>query len=159
MNKHTSATQDLEIVNRAVIEQMVEAFSTQDLDRIMKLFGDDAVYYDVQGLKQKGNRYQGKTAIREFNKYLFERLPPHHYEDAIILVNGNQAHANWTLVVDCPWSAAPIRISGGDYFELENGKVTLKNAWLQSKALLRLAVVMYMFTPSVLRAREQVSHY
>ena len=145
----------LESQNYAVIEQMVEAFSTQDLDRVMSLFSDDADYFDVQGGLNKGNHYRGKSAIRRINKALFERLPPHRYEDAIILVSGNQAHANWTLVVDSPWSSKPIKVNGGDYFELENGKVTLKNAWLQSKGLLRLAVIVHGFFPFL---RRQPAH-
>ena len=119
--------------NRDVIEGMVSAFSQQDIDKVMDLFSEEAVYYDVHGGSVSGKRYRGR-GVRLFNQRLFHRLPPHSYEDVIILVDGDQAHASWTLVIELPMVGKTLKIRGCDYFELQQGKVTLKSAWLKSKA-------------------------
>lgn len=133
---------NLDVQNRVTIEKMVDAFSHQNIDAIMDLFSDDAIYHDVQGSKEKGNTYIGKASIRTYYKRIFNIMPTHHYEDATILVNGNQAHANWTLVITPKNNTGSVfRMSGGDYFELEGGKVKFKNAWLKNIMAVRLAVL------------------
>ncbi len=135
---------DLERVNRSVIEQMVDAFSNQDIDSIMNLFSDDAIYHDMVGSGEQGNSYLGKREIKSHFLENFKMLPQHHYEDAIVLVSGNQAHANWTLVIEGRSEASPsLRVRGCDYFELEEGKVKLKTAWIKNQRgmMLSLAIM------------------
>lgn len=135
-------TPDREAINRRTIKRMVDGFMRHDLDEIMRLFADDSVYEDILGSGPRGKVYKGKKRIREAFRRQFALLPEHTYEDPIIIVNGDQAHANWTLVMgDARQPDRQYRVRGCDYFELEKGTVTLKSAWLKNHQATRFAVL------------------
>ncbi|MBV1929783.1 MAG: nuclear transport factor 2 family protein [Gammaproteobacteria bacterium] len=133
-----------ETQNQATIEKMVKAFSEQDIEMIMSLFTIDATYYDVTGLGVMGGTFKGEKAIRKIFERQFALLPKHFYDDPIIFVSGNKACANWNLVLGSPdRPGKQYRTRGCDYFELEDGKVTLKNAWIKNGMLLTLNAVVH----------------
>lgn len=133
-----------ETQNKATIEKMVKAFSEQDIDTIMSLFAADATYYNVTGLGVMGGTFKGEKAIRRIFERQFALLPSHFYDDPIIFVSGNKACANWNLVLRSPdRPSKQYRTRGCDYFELEGGKVILKNAWIKNGMLLTLNAVVH----------------
>jgi len=132
-NGNNKIESDRETLNRRVIENMVEGFAKHDIDLIMHQFAEDAVYYDMHGGGVNGQEYLGKEAIRQIFSRYFSALPNHTYEDAKIVVSGDQVHANWNLVVgDFRNKGQLYRTRGSDYFELKDGKVVVKNAWIMN---------------------------
>ena len=133
-----------ELQNKTTIEKMVSAFSEQDIEAIMSLFSTNATYYNVTGLGIMGGTYKGERAIRKIFERQFALLPIHFYDDPIIFVSGNKACANWNLVLGSPDQPdKQYRTRGCDYFELEGGRVTLKNAWLKNNFLTTLYAVVH----------------
>ncbi len=133
-----------ETQNKATIEKMVKAFSEQDIETVMSLFATDATYYNVMGLGVMGGAFKGDKAIRRIFERQFALLPKHFYDDPIIFVSDNKACANWNLVLGSPdRPGKQYRTRGCDYFELEGGKVTLKNAWIKNGMLLTLNAVVH----------------
>ena len=133
---------DKETVNRIVIEKMVEGFAKHDIDLIMQQFADDAVYYDMHGEGISGQTYRGIKEIRQVFEGYFSSLPNHTYEDAKIVVSGDQVHANWDLVIgDQRKQNQLYKTRGSDYFELKDGKVVVKNAWIMNINKLRIMVM------------------
>ena len=122
---------DEEFQNKQVIEKMVDAFVRHDLDDMMVLFADQCVYQDMSGGGINGKCHYGKEAIRHVFQQQIKLLPKHTFTDPIIIVSGNKAHANWTLILGD--EEKPLyKVRGCDYFELENGLITLKTAWLKN---------------------------
>ncbi len=131
-----------ETQNKATIEKMVKVFSGQDIETIMSLFAIDAIYYNVTGFGVMGGTFKGENAIRRIFERQFALLPTDFYDDPIIFVSGNKACANWNLVLGSPGHPGKqYRTRGCDYFELEGGKVILKNAWIKNSLLLTLNAV------------------
>jgi len=131
-----------ESINRKVIENMVKGFATQDIELIMRQFADNGVYYDMHGAGINGKQYSGKKDIRRIFERYFRIMPSHTYDDAKILISGDQAHANWNLVIGDRGKKKPAyRTRGSDYFELENGKIITKNAWIMNTNTLRWVVL------------------
>jgi hypothetical protein len=116
-----------------VIEKMVNGYATQNLDAIMELFDDNAVYKDLAGRGEFGNTKYGAPAIkRHFAFYFKYMLPSHTYEDTIIVGEGNRICASWTLVLGSDLAPSrQHRVRGCDFFIVENGKVIDKNAFLK----------------------------
>lgn len=133
-----TSTPEIEAQNRRVIEAMVEAFRTHDLPAMTRWFAEDGVYKDAIGGGKEGKTYRGKEAIHSVFARQLKLLPTHTFEDAIILVEGNKAHANWTLVMG---RNQEYRVRGCDYFELEDGRITLKTAWLKNHIELSVMIV------------------
>jgi ketosteroid isomerase-like protein len=123
--------------NRRTIQGLVDGFAIQDIEGIMALFAEDAVYCDVLG-KGRGDEYHGKTAIRQAFLRSFDLFGQHTYVDAKILTEGDLAFASWTLLIGDPADPTPARFEGIDEFALDlDGQVTLKKAWLKGQPRLR----------------------
>lgn len=132
-----NSARDTEKQNRRVIEAMVQAFTTHDLPQMTRWFAEDGVYKDAIGGGKEGKTYRGKAAIHSIFAKQLKLLPIHTFEDAIIMVEGNRAHANWTLVLG---RNQEYRVRGCDYFELEDGLITLKTAWTKNHIQLGLMI-------------------
>jgi ketosteroid isomerase-like protein len=124
--------------NRRTIQGLVDGYATQDIDAIMALFANDAVYCDILGNSVRGDEYHGKAAIRHAVARQFDLSGRHTYVDAKIMVEGDVAFASWTLVLGDPANPKAARFEGIDEFAFNaNGQVTLKKAWLKGQPRLR----------------------
>jgi ketosteroid isomerase-like protein len=128
--------------NRRTIQGMVDGFAQQDIDGIMALIADDAVYCDILGKGRRGDEYVGKNAIRTAFARQFDLAGTHSYTDAKIVVDGNLAFASWMLVIGDPADPAGPRFEGIDEFVLNaEGQVVLKKAWLKGQPRLRRSLM------------------
>lgn len=129
--------------NQTVIEQMVLAYSNQDLESIYSLFCPDAVYQDMRGFNVMGKTIRGSDAIcKHFSFYFKYLMPSHTYKNSSVFTEGDKACASWTLVLgaDLP-EERQFQLRGCDYFLLENGLVKEKCAFLKSNWLMVPAII------------------
>jgi len=133
----------LEQRNVQLIEKMVHGYAKQNLELIMPLFSDDAVYQDMRGGGVFGKTLVGSTAIRKhFAAYFRYLMPAHTYRDVDIFAEGNRVFAAWTLVLgDNLPPSQQFHIRGCDYFIIENGKVKEKCAFLKLNLGIYLAII------------------
>ena len=128
---------------RHTIQSLVDSYATQDVDAIMSLFADDAVYCDILGSGVRGDEYHGKAAIRRAVVRQFDLGGRHTYVNAKIMVEGRCAFASWTMVAGDPADPKAARFEGIDEFTLDrNARVTLKKAWLKGQPRLRRLTLM-----------------
>lgn len=116
-----------------VIEQMVGGFARQDLDAIMALFDENAIYRDMAGIGEHGKTLPNAAAIRRHFSFYFNHLmPSHNYEDTIIIGEGDRICASWTLVFGTNLRRSrQYRVRGCDFFIVRNGKVIEKSAFIK----------------------------
>lgn len=124
--------------NRRTIQGMVDGFAKQDIDAIMALIADEAVYCDILGDGPRGDEYHGKAAIRDAFTRQFAMAGPHTYVGANIMVEVDTAFASWTMVLGDAGDPAAPRFEGIDEFVLDAaGQIVLKKAWLKGQPRLR----------------------
>lgn len=135
----TAITDDYDSIRlRGTIQSLVDGYATQNVDAIMPLFADDAVYCDILGSGVRGDEYHGKAAIRRAVVGQFDLGGRHTYLNAKIMVEGRCAFASWTMVAGDPADPKAARFEGVDEFTLDrNARVTLKKAWLKGQPRLR----------------------
>lgn len=133
MSKSTITLNSKASEGHQIVEKMVQGYSCQDLNAIMPLFDGKAVYRDMVGSSEYGNTLYGSAAIKKHFTFYFKYLmPSHHYEDAIIIGEGNRICASWTLVFGSNFEESKQhRVRGCDFFLIENGKVVEKCAFLK----------------------------
>jgi hypothetical protein len=126
-----------------IVKKMVQGYSCQDLNAIMPMFDDNAVYRDMVGSNEYGNTLYGVAAIRKHFTFYFKYLmPSHHYEDAIIIGECNRICASWTLVFGTDLvESKQHRVRGCDFFLIEDGKVIEKCAFLKFSFSTYIAMV------------------
>ncbi len=142
-----------------VVKKMVEGYSCQDLNAIMPLFAGNAVYRDMVGSNEYGNTLTGHGAIKKHFAFYFKYLmPSHHYEDAIIVGEGNRICASWTLVFGTDLDESKqYRVRGCDFFVIEDGKVIEKCAFMKFSFSTYIAMIKLKLIES-LNFKSKVVH-
>jgi hypothetical protein len=140
--------------NTRTIATMVGAFARQDIDTIIGLFAEDAIYCDILGRGPRGEEFFGKVAIRAAFLRQWTLIGHHTYVDPTILADSRKAFASWTLVLGDPANPHALRFEGIDHFVFDgDGKLALKKAWLKGHPRLRRALPRhprYMMAAAVL---------
>jgi hypothetical protein len=112
-----------------VLERVLEAFNSHDLDAIMSHFADDCVFESPRGPDAWGQRFIGKSEVRRGLAARFEGIPDVRYRDHGHFVCGNHGVSEWTIsgtTVD----GERIEVRGCDLWTFgEDDMVTRKNSF------------------------------
>jgi steroid delta-isomerase-like uncharacterized protein len=117
-------------VTVATLQQILDAFNRHDLDAIMGFFSDDCSFDFPRGPEYYGQRFVGKTQVREALAGRFRGLPDVHYgEDRHWISNdGNNGLSEWTLTGTAT-SGVRVKVRGCDLWEFRDGKVSRKDSY------------------------------
>lgn len=110
------------------LKGFLEAFNRHDLDAIMAYFDEDCVFYMPRGEGPRGDRYEGKDAVRAGLSKRFEGIPDVHYGDDRHWACGDFGVSEWTLRGTAT-SGKRIEVRGVDLLEFRDGKVTRKDSF------------------------------
>ena len=80
-----------------------DAFNAHDLEKLLSLYDDHAEHYSPKLKLRKPETngiVSGKTAMREWWKDSFERLPSLHYKVTSLTANENRVFMEYTRIVD-----------------------------------------------------------
>jgi steroid delta-isomerase-like uncharacterized protein len=117
-------------VTEETLKQILEAFNRHDLDAIMEFFSDDCSFDFPRGPEPWGQRFIGKTKVREALAGRFKGIPDVHYgkDRHWLSADGSMGVSEWTLT-GTTTSGANLKVRGCDLWEFRNGKVTRKNSY------------------------------
>lgn len=125
------------------IKNLVAAYAAQDLESIMSLFADDAVFCDVIGRGVRGDEYHGKAEIRKAIARQIAMTGQHTYLEGTVMAEGNSAFASWTMILDPFRENTRHKFEGIDQFALNDaGLVVLKKAWLKGQPRLKRTLLL-----------------
>jgi len=125
----TATDEETTQTNLDVIEKMGNGFNDKDLDVIMSLFTEDAVFEDHAGDAPTGNRHVGLDAIRGVFADMIANYPGYYFKDHIPVVSGDVGALEYTIVVP---GENEIRAKLCDFFEFDGGLVTRKSTWVKA---------------------------
>jgi len=115
-------------VSEDLLQEFLEAFNRHDLDAVMGFFADDCVLYTPRGAAPRGDRYEGKTAVRAGLVKRFEGIPDVHYGEARHWVGTEFGVSEWTLTGTAT-SGTSVEVRGVDLLEFSGGKITRKDSF------------------------------
>ena len=110
------------------LEEIAEAFNRHDLDAIMEFFAEDCVLEMPRGPYPWGQRYVGKSQVREGLATRFAGIPDVHYGEDRHWVCGNMGVSEWT-VTGTTSSGDRLEVRGCDHWEFLDGKVVKKDSY------------------------------
>jgi ketosteroid isomerase-like protein len=111
-----------------VLDRMVDAFNTHDLDAIMALFADDCVFESPRGPNPHGRRFEGSAAVREGLGARFTTIPDVHYGNGSHFVAGDRGVSEWTLT-GTTTEGEHLELRGRDLWTFRGDKVTVKDSF------------------------------
>jgi ketosteroid isomerase-like protein len=107
---------------------ILDAFNGHDLDAIMEFFADDCSLDMPRGPDEWGQRFVGKSAVRQGLGSRFEGLPDVCYSDDQHWISGNMVFSEWLLTGTRP-DGTRVKVRGCDHYEFREGKVIRKDAY------------------------------
>lgn len=110
------------------LKRILDAFNRHDLDSIMEFFSDDCSFDFPRGPEFYGQRYIGKTQVREALTSRFKGIPDVHYGEDEHWVAGDKGLSKWTLT-GATSDGIPIQVNGCDLWEFKDGKVIRKDSY------------------------------
>ena len=110
------------------LKAILNAFNDHDLDAIMEFFADDCSFDMPRGPEPWGERFTGKSAVRQALAARFQGLPDVHYGDDRHWVAGNLGVSEW-LLTGTSRDGRHIRVRGCDHWTFRDGKVIRKDSY------------------------------
>ncbi len=108
-----------------LLKRFLAAFNRHDLDDIMSFFAEDCVFYMPRGAGPRGDRFEGKEAVRAGLAKRFEGIPDVHYGEDRHWVGENFGVSEWTLS-GTTLAGDRIMVRGVDLLEFAGGLITRK---------------------------------
>jgi steroid delta-isomerase-like uncharacterized protein len=109
-----------------IVDQWASAWSSHDVDRVLRLFIDDCIYEDVP----TGSVNVGKDALRDFAEFFFAIAPDLKVELSSRLEAERLAVGEWKMsgtqqgdMPNLPATHKPFSIRGVSILELQDGKI------------------------------------
>jgi steroid delta-isomerase-like uncharacterized protein len=110
------------------LQEILEAFNSHDVDRVMSFFADDCVMDMPRGPAPGGRQLVGKDEVRSGVQSRFDGIPDIHYGDDGHWSCGNRAVSEWTIR-GTQANGEPIEVRGCDILEFTDGKISRKNSY------------------------------
>src|SRR5687767_13455994 len=112
------------IITTETLKQVLDAFNRHDLDAIMEYFSEDCSFDFPKGPEYYGQRFIGKSQVREALAGRFKGIPDVHYGDDLhwISAEGDRGVSEWTLT-GTTTSGIQLEVRGCDLWEFRNGKI------------------------------------
>lgn len=129
-NNSTKSNSQTMTVTEDTLKQILEAFNRHDLEAIMSYFSEDCSFDFPRGPEPWGQRFVGKSKVREGLASRFKGIPDVHYGEDLhwISTDGSRGVSEWTLTGTTN-SGIKLKVRGCDLWEFDNGKVKRKNSF------------------------------
>jgi ketosteroid isomerase-like protein len=120
------------LVTVDMLRSFLDAFNRHDLDAIMTFFTEDCVFDMPRGPHTFGQRFIGKSAVREGLGSRFKGIPDVHYgEDRhFVSASGDRGVSEW-LLTGTSTKGERIEVRGCDLFDFDTtvGKIKIKDSY------------------------------
>jgi len=131
--EHHAKEKETQSVTEDMLKIFLEAFNRHDLDAIMTFFTDDCSFDMPRGPNPFGQRFVGKSAVREGLASRFKGIPDVHYGDDrhFVSVSGDRGVSEWLLTGTIAATGERIEVRGCDLFEFatKEGKIRRKDSY------------------------------
>lgn len=115
-----------------LLDRFADAWNRHDLDAIMSMMTDDAVFEASAGNDVDGERWEGPAAVRAAFAAVFEQFPDSRWSDPRHFVAGDRGVSEWTFTGTRP-DGKRVEVHGCDLFTFRDGKIALKNSYRKNR--------------------------
>jgi steroid delta-isomerase-like uncharacterized protein len=116
----------------ALLDRFADAWNRHDLDALMSMMTDDAVFEASAGPQVDGQRSEGKQAVRAAYAAVFDAFPDAHWANARHFVAGTRGVSEWTFT-GTQKDGKRVEVNGCDLFTFRDGKIAVKNSYRKNR--------------------------
>lgn len=116
-------------VTREFLKSIGEAFNSRDVERIVALFHDDAIFWLASGPEPVGTTLKGKAAIRKLLADRFTLIPDMHWSRTDEwLGEGDRAVTQWRVTGKAA-DGTQLDYQGCDLYQFKDGLIWRKDTY------------------------------
>jgi steroid delta-isomerase-like uncharacterized protein len=116
-----------------LLARFADAWNRHDLDALMSMMTDDAVFDASAGADANGQRSEGTQAVRTAYAAVFETFPDAYWGNARHFVAGSRGVSEWTFT-GTRRDGTRVEVTGCDLFTLRDGKIAVKNSYRKNRS-------------------------
>jgi len=111
-----------------LMEEIMAAFNSRDVERIVSYFADDCTFMMASGPEVVGRTVKGKTALAKVLGDRFKIIPDMRWDPIYDHVYGNNAVSAWTVKGSLP-DGTQLNARGCDLWEFRDGLALNKDTF------------------------------
>ena len=115
-----------------LLERFADAWNRHDLDALMSMMTEDAVFEASAGPQVDGERSEGKQAVRAAFAAVFEAFPDARWASPRHFVAGDRGVSEWTFT-GTRKDGTRVQVTGCDLFTFRDGKIAIKNSYRKNR--------------------------
>ena len=115
-----------------LLEAFADAWNRHDVEALMSMMTDDAVFEASAGNNVNGERHEGRRAVRAAYEAVFAQYPDARWADARHFVNGNRGVSEWTFTGTLS-DGRRVEVTGCDLLTFRDGKIAVKNSFRKNR--------------------------
>ncbi|PPR79505.1 MAG: hypothetical protein CFH06_00340 [Alphaproteobacteria bacterium MarineAlpha3_Bin5] len=119
---------DTKKLTNSLLEAIVEAFNSKDIDRIVSHFKKDGEMILAAGPGRFGTKLKGHDEIRDGLKKRFESIPDIKWTEGEHWISDNRGVSRWR-VTGTPVAGGILDSVGCDLWEFEGEKILRKDTY------------------------------
>ncbi|OBR53135.1 nuclear transport factor 2 family protein [Paraburkholderia tropica] len=113
-----------------LLRDLTDAWNSQNIDRVMACFEDDASFHAAFGPEPLGQTFEGKDAVRNAIAEGFRSFPDGKLVNTSLFVADSHAAAEWSFsYTDANGKSAAI--CGTDVYQFAGDKLKSKNVYVK----------------------------
>ena len=116
-------------ITREFLASIGQAFNSRDVERIVALFHDDAIFWLASGPEPVGTTLSGKAAIRKLLSDRFKSIPDMHWARTDEwLAEGDRAVTQWRVTGKAA-DGTKLDYQGCDLYQFKDGLIWRKDTY------------------------------
>jgi uncharacterized protein (TIGR02246 family) len=115
-----------------LLTAFADAWNRHDLDALMSMMTDDAVFEASSGNDVDGERHHGHDAVRAAYAAVFAQYPDAHWGNARHFVDSDRGVSEWTFT-GTRADGARVEVNGCDLLTFRGGKIAVKNSFRKNR--------------------------
>ena len=123
--------QDEGEISLEYMDEIHDAFNSQDVDAIVEFFAEDGEFLLARGDQPWGTRLKGREVIRAFLTKRFAAFGDMRWEPITRFHCGNRAVSEWVVTVTLD-DGRKMKTYGCDLYEFEGKKIVKKDTYWKS---------------------------
>ena len=116
-----------------LLQDIIAAFNSRDVDHIASFFADDAVFYASRGKDADGAAIKGKHAIADYVANRFVQIPNMRWEPVYDYVADETRAVSVWIVRGDEANGEKIEARGVDLWEFRGDKILYKDTYWKIK--------------------------
>jgi quercetin dioxygenase-like cupin family protein len=117
---------------KAVMERLMAAFNSRDLDALMACMSADCAFHSAAGPEAEGTVHRGQAAVRAAYATIFEAFPQAAWTEGAHVVAGETGLSTWRFLGTARDGAA-VDVRGCDVFAFEGDLIAVKDSYRKAK--------------------------